>query len=75
LNSGAAMVAKSLMCVRKKLQRATKDLTILTFVGGLASLIACNLFLPGLIPWGVNVKPRYETSWLPNMHFSRLTFK
>jgi hypothetical protein len=34
------MVAKSLMCVLKKLHKPTKDLTILMFVGGLASLIA-----------------------------------
>ncbi len=56
LKSEAAMVAKSLMCIRKKLQRPTND--ILTLVGVSASLIACSLFHPGLIPCGVNVKPR-----------------
>jgi hypothetical protein len=35
LKRGAAMTAKSLMCVLKKLQSPTKDLTILMFVGGL----------------------------------------
>ena len=39
-NSGAAIIAKSFMCVLKKLQSPTKDLTILIVVGGLASLIA-----------------------------------
>jgi hypothetical protein len=48
LNSGAAMVAKSLMCVLKKLHNPTKDLTILIVVGGLASLMACSLFLPDI---------------------------
>ena len=52
------MIAKSLMCVLKKLQRPTKDLTIFIVVGGLASLIACNLLRPGLMPSGVSVKPR-----------------
>ena len=56
--SGAAMMAKSLMCVLKKLHSPTKDLTILIMVGGLASLMACSLFCPGLMPSGVKVKPR-----------------
>ena len=58
LKRGAAMMAKFLMCVQKKLHRLTKDLIVLTSVGGLASLIAFNLFLPGLMPSGVSVKPR-----------------
>ena len=58
LNRGAAMMAKFLMCVRKKLHRPMKDQIVLTSVGGLASLIAFNLFFPGLILAGVKVKPR-----------------
>jgi hypothetical protein len=34
------MIAKSLMRVRKKLHKSTKDLTILMLVGGWASQIA-----------------------------------
>jgi hypothetical protein len=44
LKSGAAMIAKFLMCVLKKLQRPTKDLIVLTSVGGFAFLIALSLF-------------------------------
>ncbi len=52
------MMAKFFMCVRKKLHKPTKDRIVLTSVGGLASLIAFNLFFPGLMPSGVSVKPR-----------------
>ncbi len=52
------MMAKFLMCVWKKLHRPTNDRMVLTSVGGLASLIAFNLFFPGFIPSGVRVKPR-----------------
>ncbi len=58
LKRGAAMMVKFLMCVRKKLHRPTKDRIVLTSVGGLASLIAFNLFFPGLMPSGVSVNPR-----------------
>jgi hypothetical protein len=75
LNRGAAIIAKSLMWVRKKLQRPTKDLTIFMLVGGCASLIACNLFLPGLMPSGDSMNPRYETSLLPKAHLSRFTLR
>jgi hypothetical protein len=36
LNSGAAMTAKSLIWVRKKLHNPTKDLMVLTSAGALA---------------------------------------
>ena len=75
LNRGAAMMAKFLMCVRKKLHRPTNEWIVLTSVGGLASFMAFNLFFPGLIPSGVSVKPRYETSLLPKKHLSRLIFR
>ena len=52
------MIAKFFMCVRKKLQRPTNERIVFTSVGGLAFLIAFSLFLPGLIPAGVKVKPR-----------------
>ena len=42
------MMAKFLMCVRKKLHNPTKDRMVLTSVGGLASLIAFNLFFSRL---------------------------
>ncbi len=58
LNKGAAMIAKFLMWVRKKLQRPTKDLIVLTSAGILAVSMAFSLFLPGLIPSGVRVNPR-----------------
>ncbi len=58
LNSGAAITAKSLMCVRKKLHNPTKDLIVLTSAGALAVWIALSLFLPGLMPSGVRVNPR-----------------
>ena len=35
-----------------------KDLTVFMSVGGVASLIAFNLSLPGAIPFGVKTKPR-----------------
>ncbi len=47
------MIAKFLICVLKKLHSPTKERIVLTSVGGFASLIAFNLFLPGLIPSGV----------------------
>ncbi len=75
LKSGAAMIAKFLMWVLKKLHNPTKDLMVLTSVGGLASLMAFNLFFPGLIPSGKSVKPRYETSLLPKKHLSKLIFR
>ncbi len=58
LMRGAAMMAKFLMWVWKKLQRPKKDLIVLTSVGGFAYLLAFSLFLPGSIPSGVRVKPR-----------------
>ena len=58
LNNGAAIIAKSLMWVRKKLQRPTNDLMVLTSVGALAVSMAFSLFLPGLIPSGIRVNPR-----------------
>jgi hypothetical protein len=45
LVKGAAMMAKSLMCVQKKLHNPTKDQTIL-----MTSQIACSLICPGLMP-------------------------
>jgi len=39
-------------------QSPTNDLMVLISVGGLASLMALSLFLLGLIPSGVKVKPR-----------------
>ncbi len=39
LNKGAAMSAKSLMCVLKKLHNPMTDWMVLISVGGLASLI------------------------------------
>ena len=68
-------MAKCLMCVRKKLHRPTKEQIVFTSVGGLAFLMAFNLFLPGFIPAGVRVKPRYDTSLLPKKHLSRLIFR
>ncbi len=59
LNNGAAMISKFLMRVRKKLQRPTKDLIVLTSAGALAVSMAFSLFLLGLIPSGVRVNPRY----------------
>jgi hypothetical protein len=52
------MIANFFICVLKKLHKPTKEQIVLTSVGGLASLIAFNLFFPGLIPSGVKVKPR-----------------
>ncbi len=49
------MIAKFLMWVRKKLQRPTKDLIVLTLAGNLAVSMAFSLFLPGLIPSSVRV--------------------
>jgi len=59
------MIAKFLMWVWKKLHGSTNDWIVLTSVGGYTSLMALTLPLPGLIPPGVRVKPRYETSLLP----------
>ncbi len=58
LNSGAAVTAKSLMCILKKLHRPMKDQIVLTSLGGLAVWMALSLFFPGLIPSGVKVKPK-----------------
>ncbi len=58
LNRGAAMIAKSLMWVQKKLQRPTNDLMVLTSAGALAVSMAFSLFLLGLILSGVRVNPR-----------------
>jgi len=69
------MIAKFLIWVLKKLHSPTKEQVVLTSVGGLAFLIAFNLFLPGFIPAGVSVKPRYDTSLLPKKHLSRFIFK
>jgi hypothetical protein len=52
------MIAKFLMWVQKKLHYPTNDLIVFTSVGGLASFMAFSLFLPGLIPSGVSVKPK-----------------
>ncbi len=52
-----------------------KYLIVLMSVGVFASLMAFNLFFLGLIPSGVSVNPRYETSLLLNTHFSRLIFR
>jgi hypothetical protein len=52
------MIAKLFMWVQKKLYNVTKDLIVLTPVGGFASLIAFNLFFPGLMPSGVSLNPR-----------------
>jgi hypothetical protein len=73
LNSGATIIAESLMWVQKKLQRPTKHLTILILVAGWASRIACSFFHFGLMLSGVNMNPRYDTSRLPKTHFSRFT--
>jgi len=73
--SGAAMIAKFLMWVWKKLHRPTNDRIVLTSVGGFASLMALSFLSPRLIASGVRVKPRYETSLLPKKHLSRLIFK
>jgi hypothetical protein len=75
LNRGAAITVKYLMCVRKKLHRPMKDRIVLTSLGALAVWIALSLFFSGLIPSGVKVKPRYETSLLPKMHLSRLILR
>ncbi len=48
---------------------------VLPSVGGFGSLMAFSLFLPGLIPSGVSVKPRYENSLLPKKHVSKFIFK
>ncbi len=74
MNRGAAMIAKFLMCVMKKLQSPTKEQIVFTSVGGFASLIAYLVF-PGLRPSRVRVKPRYETSLFPKKHFSRLILR
>ena len=75
LNSGVAITAKSLMLVWKKLHNPTKDRIILTSAGAMAVWIALSLFLPGLMPSGVRVKPRYETSLLLKKHLSKLIFR
>ncbi len=75
MNNGAAIRAKSLMCVLKKLHNPTKDQMVLMSVGGLGSFMALSLFFPGLIPSGVRVKTRYDPSLLPNRHFSRLILR
>jgi hypothetical protein len=56
LNSGAAIIAKFLMRVLKKLHSPTKDRIGLISVGGFAFLMAFNLLLPGLMPAGVKSK-------------------
>ncbi len=48
LNNGAAMIAKSLMWVWKKLQRPTNDLMVLTSAKGSGSLDGLQLVLAGL---------------------------
>ncbi len=75
LNNGAAITAKSLMCVQKKLHNPTKVQIVLTSLGAFAVWIALSLFFPGLIPSGVRVKPRYETSLFLMMHLSRLILR
>ncbi len=52
------MIAKFFICVLKKLQSPTKEQIVLTSVGSLASLIAFNLFWPGLMPAGISVNPK-----------------
>ncbi len=58
LKSGAAMMAKFLMWVRKKLHRPTNDLIVVTSAGVFAVSIAFSLFMLGLIPSGVKVNHR-----------------
>jgi len=58
LNKGAAMIAKSWIWCRKKLQSPMKDRIPLMSLGGAAFLIAFSLASPGLIPSGVRVNPR-----------------
>ncbi len=59
----------------KKLHRPTKERIVLMSVGGLAFFMAFSLFLPGFIPAGVRVKPRYDTSLFPKKHLSRFIFR
>ena len=47
LNNGAAMIAKSLMWVWKKLQRPTNDLMVLTLAKGSGSLDGLQFILSG----------------------------
>ncbi len=75
LNRGAAITAKSLMCVQKKLHSPTKEQIIYTSLGAMALWIALSLFFLGLIPSGVRVKPRFETYLLMKMHLSRLILR
>ncbi len=64
-NKGAAIIAKIFICVLKKLQSPMKEQIVFTSVGGLTSLITLNLFFLGLIPAGVSVNPRKDTSLFP----------
>ncbi len=74
-NNGAAITAKSLMCIRKKLHNLTKERIVLTSLGGLAVWIALSLFFPGLFPSGVSMKPKLDTSLFPKMHLSKLILR
>jgi hypothetical protein len=49
---------KSLMLVLKKLRRPTNDLISSLVDGIFADSTVFNLSLPGLMPFGVNLKPR-----------------
>ncbi len=53
-----AMIAKSWIWCRKKLQSLMKDRIPLMSLGGAMFLIAFSLASPGLIPSGVRVNPR-----------------
>ncbi len=59
------MMAKSLMCVWKKLHRPTKEQIILTSVGSLVCLMTLSLFFPGLIPSCVRMHLQKQGSFLP----------
>ena len=57
LFKGWANKWKFLMCVLKKLHSPMKERTILMDVGKGAHLVQANLSLPGVMPFGVRVKP------------------
>ena len=75
LFKGSQILLKSLIWVLKKLHNPTKDLISDLEVGILAFSTAFSLSLPGIIPSGVSLKPRYATSLQPKKHFAILILR
>jgi hypothetical protein len=57
LFNGSQILAKSLMCVLKKLQRPTNDLISSLVAAIFAFSAALSLSFPGLMPRGVSLNP------------------